>query len=149
MASIVRASEILRNMDELRYAGIDASYISCDVTDSHAVSSAIDTVIKKYKKIDGVVHAAGFLKDNFIKQMTERDFSSVVHVKLLGAWNLFHATHQKGLRFMACLSSAASIQGNPGQTNYAAANRIMAALLEQLSTEAPCDSFQSAHSASH
>jgi NAD(P)-dependent dehydrogenase (short-subunit alcohol dehydrogenase family) len=142
VAEIVRAAEILRNMDELRYAGIDASYISCDVTDSRAVSSAIETVIKKYKKIDGVVHAAGVLKDNFIKQMTEKDFSTVVDVKFLGAWNLWDSTRHKGLRFMVCLSSAASIQGNPGQTNYAAANRIMAALMERLSTQHPAVRFK-------
>jgi malonyl CoA-acyl carrier protein transacylase len=135
VASITRAAEILRNMDELRYAGIDASYISCDVTDSQAVSSAIGSVVAKYGKVDGVVHAAGMLKDNFVKQMTEKDFAAVVDVKLLGAWNLFRAARDKGLRFMVGLSSAASIQGNPGQTNYAAANRVMSALLEQLAAE--------------
>ncbi len=142
VAWILRAAEILRNMDELRHAGIDASYISCNVTDSRAVSSALEDVVKTYGKVDGVVHAAGLLKDNFIKQMPEKDFSAVVDVKLLGAWNLFKAAHDKGLRFMVCLSSAASIQGNPGQTNYAAANRIMSALLEMLSKQHPAIRFK-------
>jgi hypothetical protein len=36
------------------------------------------------------------------------------------------------LRFFVGLSSAAAIQGNPGQANYAAANRMMSALLRYL-----------------
>jgi NAD(P)-dependent dehydrogenase (short-subunit alcohol dehydrogenase family) len=36
------------------------------------------------------------------------------------------------LRFFVGLSSAAAIQGNPGQANYAAANRMMSALLRTL-----------------
>ena len=37
------------------------------------------------------------------------------------------------MRFFAALSSAAAIQGNPGQSNYAAANRMMSALVKYLS----------------
>jgi len=36
------------------------------------------------------------------------------------------------LKFFVGLSSVAAIQGNPGQTNYAAANRMMSALLRYL-----------------
>ena len=36
------------------------------------------------------------------------------------------------MRFFVGLSSAAAIQGNPGQANYAAANRMMSALLRTL-----------------
>jgi len=60
--------------------------------------------------------------------MTAEDFSAVVKVKLIGAWHLFEETH-KSLKFFTCLSSAACIQGNPGQVNYACANRAMSALM--------------------
>ena len=56
----------------------------------------------------------------------------VTDVKFLGAWNLFSAAEGVGLRFFAGLSSVAAIQGNPGQANYAAANRMMSALLGSL-----------------
>jgi hypothetical protein len=64
--------------------------------------------------------------------MTAADFSLVADVKFLGAWNLFSAAEGAGLRFFVGLSSVAAIQGNPGQTNYAAANRMMSALLRYL-----------------
>ena len=64
--------------------------------------------------------------------MTPDDFSMVTDVKFLGAWNLFSNAEKAGLRFFVGLSSAAAIQGNPGQANYAAANRMMSALLRTL-----------------
>src|SRR4030066_709804 len=64
--------------------------------------------------------------------MTPDDFSVVMDVKFLGAWNLFSAAEGAGLRFFVGLSAGAAIQGNPGQANYAAANRMMSALLGTL-----------------
>jgi hypothetical protein len=61
--------------------------------------------------------------------MTPEDFSRVVAVKLSGAANLLSAAKPHGLRCLVGLSSAASIQGNPGQANYCAANRAMSALI--------------------
>src|SRR4030066_1277500 len=64
--------------------------------------------------------------------MTPDDFSVVMDVKFLGAWNLFWGAEGAGLRFFVGLSSGAAIQGNPAQANYAAANRMMSALLRTL-----------------
>jgi hypothetical protein len=64
--------------------------------------------------------------------MPPDDFSMVTDVKFLGAWNLFSAAEGAGLRFFVGLSSGAAIQGNPGQGNYAAGNRMMSALLRTL-----------------
>ena len=86
----------------------------------------------RYGRIDGIIHGAGVLRDGLLSQMTPDDFSLVTDVKFLGAWNLFSAAQGAGLRFFVGLSSVAAIQGNPGQTNYAAANRMMSALLRYL-----------------
>ncbi len=126
---IITASEIFRNMQNLRARGVDTSYLVCDVTDPKAVETVIEEVVKRYGRIDGIVHSAGVLRDKFVKQMTPEEFAQVVDVKFLGAWNLIKTALPSGLRFIACLSSAASIQGNPGQVNYAAANRAMSALM--------------------
>jgi hypothetical protein len=65
--------------------------------------------------------------------MNAEDFAAVANVKFLGAWNLFNVIDKTNLRFFACLSSAAAIQGNPGQVNYAAGNRMMSGLMSNLS----------------
>jgi len=123
---------IIRNVEELRAAGIEAVYYSCDVTDARRTEAVISQITARYGKISGVVHGAGIIRDSFIKQLTPEDFFAVVDVKYRGALNLFNAARNPGLKFFVCLSSAASIQGNPGQSNYSAGNRIMTALMEHL-----------------
>ena len=127
-----RAWEIARTLEDLHASGIEAMYLSCDVTDPEAVRVALGEVAGRYGRIDGIIHGAGVLRDAFLDQMTPEDFSLVADVKFLGAWNLFSAAEGAGLRFFVGLSSVAAIQGNPGQTNYAAANRMMSALLRNL-----------------
>jgi malonyl CoA-acyl carrier protein transacylase len=130
-----RASEIARTLADLRSSGIEATYHTCDVTDPEAVRAIMDEVASRYGKIDGIIHGAGVLMDGLLSEMTPDDFSTVTDVKFLGARNLFSAAQGAGLRFFVGLSSAAAIQGNPGQANYAAANRMMSALLRTLRRE--------------
>ncbi|MCG6535567.1 MAG: SDR family oxidoreductase, partial [Syntrophales bacterium LBB04] len=127
-----RASEITRTLADLHSSGIDATYLTCDVTDPEAVRAIMDEVVSRYGKIDGIIHGAGVLRDGLLSEMNPDDFSMVADVKYLGAWNLFSAAQGAGLRFFVGLSSVAAIQGNPGQANYAAANRMMSALLRYL-----------------
>ena len=128
-----RGREILPALEKLRKEGIYAEYYQCDVTEPESVSSAVLAIEQNLGKITGVVHGAGILRDGLIHDMTVEDFSAVVRVKLTGAWNLFEQTH-KALKFFTCLSSAACIQGNPGQSNYAAANRAMSGLMTYWNT---------------
>ena len=127
-----RASEIVRTLADLHSSGIEATYHTCDVTDPEAVRAIMGEVASRYGKIDGIIHGAGVLRDGLLSQMTPDEFSMVTDVKFLGAWNLFSTAEGAGLRFFVGLSSAAAIQGNPGQANYAAANRMMSALLRTL-----------------
>ncbi len=127
-----KAAEIARTLSELQAAGIEAFYHTCDVADPEAVRMVVDEVVHRYGQIRGIIHGAGVLRDTFLSRMTVDDFSLVTDIKFLGAWNLFQAVEKAGLRFFVGLSSVAAIQGNPGQANYAAANRMMSALLSTL-----------------
>ena len=127
-----KAAEIVRTLADLHAAGIEAFYHTCDVVDPEAVRAVLGEVVHRYGQIRGIIHGAGVLRDNFISRMTADEFSLVTDIKCLGTWNLFQAVDKANLRFFVGLSSAAAIQGNPGQTNYAAANRMMSALLRTL-----------------
>jgi malonyl CoA-acyl carrier protein transacylase len=124
-----KTSLILKVLEELQSAGLRSYYYQLDVTDSGSIHKVMDRIRKEHGKITGVIHGAGLLKDNFIHRMPPNDFSSVVNVKFLGALNLFNALDKTSLKFFVALSSAAAIQGNPGQVNYAAANRMMSAFI--------------------
>lgn len=128
----LKSLEVARNLERLRAKGAQAYYYSCDVSNLENAESVVGAIVKEHGPIAGIIHGAGFLRDSFVKQMSEKDFSSVVNVKFLGAWNLFRAVDPSKLKFCVALSSAAAIQGNPGQVNYAAGNRIMSALISHL-----------------
>ncbi|MGC8659215.1 MAG: SDR family NAD(P)-dependent oxidoreductase [Desulfomonilaceae bacterium] len=131
-----------KKLQEIRSEGIDAYYYKVDVTDLDALKSTFNEIVSHHGKITGVIHGAGLLRDNFIKRMSPRDFTEVVKVKFNGALNIFEALDKTALRFFVVLSSAAAIQGNPGQVNYAAGNRMMSGLLRSLKSFHPRTIFK-------
>ncbi len=116
ISRISKAVEIVGTVEELRSSGIDAAYFKCDVTDPKEVGTVLQEIVARYGKIDGIVHG-GNSQRQFRQANDPEDFAAAVDVKFLGAWNLFSAADKSSLKFVACLSSAASIQGNPGQAN--------------------------------
>jgi len=124
--------DIARNVARLSALGLKVTYHRCDVADTRDVTRALAEVVKQYGRVDGIIHGAGIIEDAFIEFMKPEDVKNVVDVKLLGARNLYHASKDHGLRFMAALSSLVAIQGNVGQANYCAANRSLSALMKSL-----------------
>ena len=137
LARLFQARQIVQNLEELRSTGMEILYLSCDVTDPGQVQTAVDEIIRRYGRIDGLVHGAGVLRDKLLAHLDLEEISPVLDVKCQGAWNLFKAAAPAGLRFFVALSSVAAIQGNRGQTNYTAANRMMSALLSQIKASHP------------
>ena len=69
-----RAGEVLSTLADLRASGIEAEYVTCDVTDPEAVRVALREVAGRYGRIDGIIHGAGVLRDGFLDQMTPGGF---------------------------------------------------------------------------
>lgn len=61
-------------------------------------------------------------------QQTWEQFHRVITPKVQGAWNLHRLTQDLPLDFFLLFSSAASLVGSAGQTNYCAANAFLDAL---------------------
>ena len=137
LARLFQARQVVQSLEELRAMGMEVAYFSCDVTDAEQVQETVREIIRRYGRIDGLVHGAGVLRDKLLAHLNHEDVAPVLDVKFNGAWNLFDAAAQAGLRFFVGLSSAAAIQGNRGQTNYTAANRMMSALLSQIQARHP------------
>ncbi|MEV7775552.1 SDR family NAD(P)-dependent oxidoreductase [Kitasatospora sp. NPDC086791] len=117
-----RKEELLR---ELRESGAEARYEPADVADRAAVEALVGRTVERFGRIDGVLHAAGFLKDGFVLRKSEEDFASVLAPKVAGLVNLDRATRALDLGFLAVFSSVAGALGNVGQSDYAAANAFM------------------------
>ncbi|MEJ2415731.1 MAG: SDR family NAD(P)-dependent oxidoreductase [Exilibacterium sp.] len=111
-------------LDALAALGATVEYQSLDVSDSEAVENFIAQTVKQHGTLNAVLHCAGVIEDNFIIRKTRAEFQRVLAPKVAGLVNLDEATAALPLDFLLLFSSA-SVMGNPGQADYAAANGFM------------------------
>ena len=83
-----------------------------------------------FPPIGSVFHLAGVLDDKYVQDIDRDSFAKVYAPKAGGAWNLHRATLGTELDHFVMVSSTSSTFGNPGQTNYSAANSFQDALAE-------------------
>lgn len=75
--------------------------------------------------LKGIFHTAGVLDDGILLNQTWERFANVLAAKVTGSWLLHQLSKELALDMMVFFSSVASLVGNPGQGNYAAANAFM------------------------
>lgn len=110
---------------DLERAGAQVDLVACDT----AEQSQLAAVIKEFGPgLTTVVHAAGVLDDGVLEAMTPQRLASVLRPKADAAWHLHELTKELPLSHFVLFSSAAGLLGNPGQSNYAAANSFLDAL---------------------
>ena len=131
------ASEIRNTLQTLKALGLKADYETCDVIEPKAVREVLERVARNYGRIDVVIHGAGILRDAFLARMSPEQFIDVVNVKVKGACNLWSEACRHGLRLFTALSSVVALLGNLGQSNYAAANRALTALVDGFRQDDP------------
>lgn len=122
---LCQSREIRQTLAEIKQGGGEAEYLSVDITDSFALKSAVNSVIKNWGEITGIIHGAGTLADKLIENKTEQDFESVYSVKVEGLESLLKSVNLNRIKFIALFSSFVSFYGNPGQADYALANEIL------------------------
>ncbi|MFJ2811696.1 SDR family NAD(P)-dependent oxidoreductase [Kitasatospora sp. NPDC087271] len=113
------------SVDALRAEGVDAHYLPVDVADAAGVRAAVDTIVREHGSLDGVVHAAGLLRDQYLLRKDLADVRLVTAPKVRGTLNLDAATRHLDLEFFALFSSVAGVYGSPGQSDYSAANAFL------------------------
>ncbi|MCW8997736.1 MAG: SDR family NAD(P)-dependent oxidoreductase, partial [Kangiellaceae bacterium] len=106
------------------------SYMSVDVTDSKQVASLISSLKERFGRVNGVFHAAGIAGDGFVLRKSFNTFDSVLKPKLEGTVNLLSALAAESVDFISLYSSITALVGGEGQSDYAAANAFMDALVQ-------------------
>jgi len=112
-------------LQELRSLGVRIEYRQVDVTDKEAVAALIQSIKADFKGLNGIIHAAGLIRDNFIIKKTSEEVQKVLLPKVSGVVNLDQACSKLPLDFLILFSSAAGPLGNPGQADYSAANAFL------------------------
>ncbi|MGU3493769.1 SDR family NAD(P)-dependent oxidoreductase, partial [Xanthobacteraceae bacterium A53D] len=114
----------------LHAKGAQALYARADVADEAMLAAALADMRARLGPPVAVLHAAGVIRDALILNKTEADISAVLAPKLNGVEILDRLTRNDPLELFALCSSLAAVTGNPGQSDYAFANRFLDAFAE-------------------
>jgi amino acid adenylation domain-containing protein len=120
--------EIKEKLKIIETPNTTISYQSIDIGDEKSVENLLIQLQQNKKPLKGIFHLAGILDDAMLLDQDWNHFESVFRPKVYGSFYLHH--YSKNLDLFVVFSSIASSLGNPGQSNYAAANAFMDALCE-------------------
>jgi amino acid adenylation domain-containing protein len=96
-----------------------------DLADKRSVLDLVQAIRKEHGKLDGVLHAAGVIRDEAFLRKTPDQLVGVMAPKVTGAVALDEAIGAEPLDFLVFYSSISGIVGNVGQADYAAANSFL------------------------
>lgn len=122
--------EAAQIVQQLTVSGASVDVFRADASSEPDVVRIVREVNSK-RAIRGVVHAAMVLKDGIFEQMDYESFSMAIDPKVRGALSLSKAVGGLDLDFFVMTSSISATLGNPGQSNYSAANSFLDALARQ------------------
>lgn len=117
-------------LDALKNLGSEAIYVQSDISNEESVKKTISTIKDTYGNLNGIIHSAGILKDEFILKKTKEQVDAIIAPKISGTVFLDAATQTEPLDFFVLFSSVASVISVMGQCDYAYANGFMDAFAE-------------------
>ena len=124
---------------ELKQYGVQAKFYASDASSFSASENTVKEVIADFGKIDILVNNAGITKDNLLMRMSEEDWDRVININLKSVFNLTKAVQSIMLKqksgSIINMSSIVGIQGNAGQSNYAASKAGMIGFTKSIARE--------------
>lgn len=120
-------------------AGATARTYRCDVSNAEQVKATVDAVLSDFGQVWALVNNAGVTRDGLLARMKDEDFSRVLDVNLVGAFNMTRSLtrafmRQRGGRVVN-MSSVVGLMGNAGQANYAASKAGLIGLTKSVARE--------------
>jgi 3-oxoacyl-[acyl-carrier protein] reductase len=110
-----------------------------DVTDAAAVRDAVGSLLRRRRRLDLLVVAAGICRDAVLWKMTDQEWSRVIDVDLSGAAHVLRASadalRRSGSGRVVLISSINGRRGKFGQANYAAAKAGLLGLARSAAKE--------------
>ncbi|MRX56179.1 amino acid adenylation domain-containing protein [Bacillus idriensis] len=115
----------IENIKMLESLGATVDSFACDISNELGMTKVFSEVRKKYKEINGVIHAAGIAGDGLIALKDQNSFTRVLSPKINGLNLIEKLTTNDSLDFLILFSSITSFIGGVGQSDYAAANAYL------------------------
>ncbi|KAG8167882.1 hypothetical protein KVR01_003571 [Diaporthe batatas] len=119
--------EGLKFIEEVEKSGATIFAPACNIADRDALERTLRDCADKLPPIRGCIQGAMVLHDELMDNMTAKVWKEPLEPKYHGSLNL-HELLPQDLDFCIFLSSFAGVNGNGGQSNYAAGNTYQASL---------------------
>ncbi|WP_087974299.1 3-oxoacyl-[acyl-carrier-protein] reductase [Oceanobacillus rekensis] len=116
--------DVDRIVADIKGLGGECIGVVADVTDREKVDQLFKTAVARFGRVDIVINNAGITQDAKLVKMTEQQWDSVIDVNLKGVFNVAQVAAkvmmEQNSGVILNASSIVGINGNFGQTNYAA-----------------------------
>ncbi len=116
--------ETLQFVEELKKLGVKAKAYASNAAVFEDCEKLVAAVTEEFPVVDILVNNAGITRDNLLMRMTEQDWDLVLSVNLKSVFNMTKAIQKVMLKqrfgYIINMSSVVGIEGNAGQSNYAA-----------------------------
>ena len=123
------APEAAATIARLAAKGAVGTAYAVDGTDFAAMQSLFADIDRSGAPVRGVIHSAMVLDDAALSDLTPDRFAAALAPKMVTGQVLDRLTRQRSLDLFVIFSSVTAMFGNPGQTNYAAGNLYLEALV--------------------
>lgn len=120
-----------RMLNDWKRKGANVRVFALDIADEEMLHDVHQQIVGTMPPIGGVMNGAMVLRDRPFSAMALEDFDAVLAPKVRGSEYLDRIFYSESLEFFILFSSLSRVIGNPGQSNYAAANMFMASLASQ------------------
>ncbi len=124
---------------EIAAYGVKAAGYASNAASFSDSEKLANEVVETFGRIDILVNNAGITKDNLLMRMTEEDWDAVMTVNLKSAFNLTKAVQRIMLKqrsgSIINMSSVVGVNGNAGQSNYAASKAGMIGFTKSIAQE--------------
>ncbi|KAJ5019762.1 Lovastatin nonaketide synthase [Colletotrichum sp. SAR 10_99] len=126
----------IKDMEEL---GGHVTVLPMDLSNEKDLDAGLSKIRENLPPIGGIAYGPLVLRDTMLQNMSLADMNLVLDSKVVGA-RLLHerfcdANAKTPLDFFIMFSSGATVGGNPGQSNYNAANAYLQALAQYRRTK--------------
>jgi len=136
------AAELDEELRAFEHAGVDATYHACDVSDRQALNTVLQHIRGTDGVVTGIIHGAGFEKTRRFTKKKQEDLARTLAGKVDGAAALIALTRGDPLKYFVAFGSIGGRFGAAGQTDYAAANEMLAKMVDALRQQRPeCAAF--------
>jgi len=133
------ADALVKVQTEIENNDGKASVYTCELSDTSAFASTIETIVEEYGRLDVLVNNAGMTRDGLLLRMSDEDFDDVMNVNLKAAFVGCRAAARPMMRGrwgrIINITSVAGVSGNAGQANYASSKAGLIGLTKTIAKE--------------